>query len=304
MLARHGLKLGITQGNQKLYSDKGSAFSFIRGLLSMALTFYSCLNFAQTNQMNLMQGVVLPESNSVHGNLSATINANNEKIGSTDRVFNTDYSAQMFYFLKNGIGTDYTVTATKDLLGERRYTFMNSTFGLNSPFARLGNTANARIRIQGAIPMDTERRKQDSLRTQITVTPNLIFLLDNFGFEGVTFRYAPYFRQNFHRYSVNTEGRSNTQRTIGQRGTLGFAITDNLSLAGEFFYQRNFTYRGNTTDSYGHDESINYNFGQNLSFSLGHTNDGSALALDGQTSNLEFSNIRNSIFYFNTTLSF
>ena len=168
----------------------------------------------------------------------------------------------------------------------------------------LSKVLDLKLKTSLTAPLNEDKRKNETLVSQLTLSPTLSFKLEELGFSGVTLAYRPFVRQNFHQYTVSAEGKSNTERSIRQRLALGFSITDNLSLDFDGSYQRNYTYQGTATDSYALDESISYSFTPAFSCSLGHSNDGSVLAADGRTSNIEFSNIRTSMYYASADFTF
>ncbi len=263
-----------------------------------SLAIFSSSILAQTIETTLA-----PKTKTWSGSFSTSLNSNTEKFGSENHVFTNDYMLG----LKHPIGThavDMNVSASKDLLGERKYEWTNVTIGYSTPTKSLNNVLDLKLKTSLMAPLNENQRKNESLITQLTLSPSLTFKLEELGFSGVTLAYRPFVRQNFHEYTVSAEGRSNTERSIRQRLALGFSVTDNLSIDFDGVYQRNFTYQGTATDSYSLDESISYSFTSSFSCSLGHTTDGSVLAADGRTTNIEFSNIRTGMYYASADFTF
>ncbi|HAZ12454.1 MAG: hypothetical protein A2X86_16860 [Bdellovibrionales bacterium GWA2_49_15] len=251
---------------------------------------------AQTLETNLTP-------NPWSGNLSVSLSTNAEKWGNEDQALSNDYMLG----LKRPIGAhslDFSLTSSKDLIGERKYQWNNVSVGHATPSKSLNRYFDVKLRTSLAAPLNENQRKNETLISQVTLSPSLSVHLEELGFSGVSLAYRPFLRQSFHEYTISAEGRSNTERSMRQRLSLGFSITDNFSLDFDGSYQRNFTYQGTATDSYSHDESITYSFTPSFSCSLGHSNEGSALAPDGQTSNLEFSNIRTSMYYGSADFTF
>ncbi|MBI2522082.1 MAG: hypothetical protein HYV97_16815 [Bdellovibrio sp.] len=264
-------------------------------IMSLGILMCGSIN-AQTLETNL-------SPNPWSGSLSVSLNTNAERWNSEDHALSNDYMLG----LKRPLGDhaiDFSLSSSKDLTGERKYEWMNVSMGHTTPTKALNKIFDLKLKTSLAAPLNVDKRKNEALISQLTLSPSLTFNLEEFGFSGVSLAYRPFVRQNFHRYTVSAEGRSNTERSIRQRLTLGLSITDNFSFDFDGSYQRNYTYQGTATDSFALDESISYSFTPAFSCSLGHSNDGSVLAADGRTSNIEFSNMRTSMYYASADFTF
>lgn len=109
--------------------------------------------------------------------------------------------------------------------------------------------------------------------------------------------------RNFHPYSEDIKGRVLNQYSSNQTLNIGYAIFD-WSFSFEFINRSRWTYQNNVKQTFVASQEIGYAINQNLSVSVGHTNEASALKADASESNLNLIDENTSTVYGSLGISF
>ncbi len=111
------------------------------------------------------------------------------------------------------------------------------------------------------------------------------------------------FRQNNHEFTISARGGANIERVATASLNLGYTLGKF-----QFFTQNSYslaqTYRGTDRNNFGFDQSITYIPNREYNFTIGHSNQGSVLSRDGQSSNVDLFDTRSSVIYLSALYNF
>lgn len=193
---------------------------------------------------------------------------------------------------KFGIGT----SLDKNLKGDREHTINNAGLSLSLPALKINEQLTFAPKLGLTIPVTDSSVHTQSLKTSATASGSLVFNASEF-IDGLSLIYSPLAKANFHEFETASSGKVNTQYTLKNSFIIGYGITENLSLSLLQSYTRNFDYFGDSSDSFGFDQSLSYAINGNFGISLGHSIGGNALHEDGSSSDVRVFDSESSTIY-------
>lgn len=153
------------------------------------------------------------------------------------------------------------------------------------------------------IPTNEKDRKKNSFNTALTFEP---LMLTNFTLMGSNFVALSglNLRKNIHTYDRNASGSANISYSAGLYGGIEKEILPNLTLTvdGEYKYAR--TYQNSMRTNFALSQELTYQVDKDLSFSIGHSNDGDALKASGTDYDIQVFDGNTSVVYANVRSSY
>jgi len=160
--------------------------------------------------------------------------------------------------------------------------------------------------VTGVIPASQNSLKRDELKTALSAGVSFGVMPDGIAPEADgfwSFAVGVTAGRNIHAYDTDINGKVLNRYSSNQ--TLNFSYNYKaFSFGIEFINKSRWTYQGNVRSAFEHSEEVGYNFNDNVSLAIGHTNGGSALKANGIDSNLELVNENDSSIYATLGLSF
>lgn len=257
---------------------KGHTLKFLAAIS----LFISTLTFAKESPLSLT--------------ISSTTSTGTQKFGDPDKTYTNESAVVSTYKLSEKTSLSLYLWAEKALSGERQFNVQDGYLGVGHSIATVGPVSYSVI-ARNYIPLSKNSKDNTHLQYQFMIGPQARIKFDNLGVPGLTVLVRPYFNYYIHKFTTSLTGQSNTQYAFFQRVIIGQSFTDKISVSLDNIYWKSFTYGGKTKDTFYLDQSVSYTFNDNFSMSLGHLIGGSALAPDGQSSNIEIFDERQSNYY-------
>jgi hypothetical protein len=152
--------------------------------------------------------------------------------------------------------------------------------------------------------MSSNSKDNTEMYTKLGMGPSLSTDLSKY-IRGVSLVYGISGSVLFHKYETAViKGASNTHYILGNKFIVIYQFTDKFALGFDNRYSRSYTYQNNTKDTFIFDQSLSYGVTKNITSSIGHNNQGSALGINGTDNNIEFYNERTSTVYFALEMAF
>ena len=150
----------------------------------------------------------------------------------------------------------------------------------------------------GRLPTNVQDRDKNSFNGSLLTETSLI---TNWTLAGVPFAtvYGLYLTKNFHDYDRGASGKANTDYIVINYFGVEKYITSKLSFLvdGDYTYAR--TYQGSLRTLFSIGQSFTYEFNQDLSVTVGHSNGGDALAVNGTDYDISVFDGNTSVIYAN-----
>jgi hypothetical protein len=194
-------------------------------------------------------------------------------------------------------------SANKNLKDERKFLFQDPYLGHAFRLNKEKGNTNIHFGERVYIPVSEESKKNTELKTRVSVGPSIKSDLSEY-VRGLTVNYRVYGDIFLNRYETAADGNPNSRYLFGNRFIIDYSFTDKFSLGLDNSYSRSYTYNNNTKDTFVFDQSLSYAATKHISISIGHNNNGNALAIDGTASNVEIYNERSSTVYFALEMAF
>ncbi len=184
--------------------------------------------------------------------------------------------------------SSFSLSFNKQLDNYRQESLNNA--GLS--FSGFSTQLSKRLTLSGStgltIPLSDAARKSQDLITTIRLTPSFSYKFNKDILKNLSINYSPSFYLSFHEYKVQATGKSNTRYSINNRLVLSYSLTSRLGFSLDNAYTRQWNYSGQPSDSFRFDQNLGYDLGSGLNISIGHSIGGSALAVNGYDSNVQF----------------
>ncbi|GAB4014963.1 MAG: hypothetical protein Fur0010_13550 [Bdellovibrio sp.] len=257
---------------------------------------------AQTVSVATTGGEVAPTKSRPYAfSFGSTLNSNLYESDVDHQVSNTFSLGASYNFEKAG-KLSIAQLMDKDLKNDRLETWNDTVISFSRALYRFNDFTSLSGKISSSLPISKESRDNASLVTSTSISPVLALDLNNF-IKGISISYAPSFRRSFHQYKTKADGASNTSYSWAQRLIIDYSFSESFSLTLDQSYIRGYTYRGMSKDSFSFDQSLNYQMNSRVSWSLGHSIGGSALAVNGKDSNVRLFDEEASSVYLSFALS-
>ena len=147
------------------------------------------------------------------------------------------------------------------------------------------------------LPLNKNLRKDRSQITKISTGPALSTDWSKLGADGVSTILAIQLGRYIHGYKTGRDGVSNSEYSLSSMFVLSYSPVDRLTLGSVFMLNEKWSYWGNRSESYAFDASISYQISSPLGATLGYSNSSKTFKPDGTTSNVDFFNTDDSVFY-------
>lgn len=262
-------------------------------------SFFAVATLAQGATLTEQDATTQTAFKNYSASFSSGITSNLFKTSTPEHQLSSDFNLSVALKPTKEDSVSFGLAATKDLKGEREFAFSDGSLGYSR---RLYRTPEYSLSgsIAAILPMSESSREIQKLNTGLVIAPSISSSL---GIDSFSAQLRPSLRYNFHSMKTNMLGGSNTEYSLGARLTLGYNLTDELSLSAVSSYARNTTYYGNSIDSYSFIQALGYQATDELALELGHANGGNALAPNGVDTDINFYNDNTSTIYFALTLS-
>lgn len=175
---------------------------------------------------------------------------------------------------------------------ENKSDMLNSSIGITRSPINIAKLIDVRPTLSVIMPTNSVQRDKDSLNGAAQLTLSSFVRTRSPLILGL----GSQFRLNTHKFTVSAISGPNIQSIVTPFATLGYVL-GKFQLVARGSYSAAQTYRGKNKNFFSLDESVSYILNPKTSFYVGHTNRGSTLSGDGQTSNVELFNTRSSIVY-------
>ncbi len=238
---------------------------------------------------------VRPWSLALRTSVSTSLHRNSD----LDKQLSSSFAIYPGHKLKNGVKVGSFLSATKNLLNERKWTWNNSYVSFSKQLGKLHHFNVSGLALVH-IPLSEESKDIQKLRTAIMIAPILTYDLKNLDLKNLerwSISYSPAITQYFHQYTTSLTGNSNTRTTLSSQLKLNFSLNDFIHFRLTGTYSKSFTYSGGQQDLYGVSTLLSYAPTSNFSIDIGHRNIGSPLAANGKDIEIDFINSRTSSVY-------
>ena len=215
-----------------------------------------------------------------------SVETDGTRTNNVDKPLNSSLSFGMGLKLDHGIKSSLSVIMDKDLKNERTQSVRDPKISLSKSLGKLGSISTSG-KLSFSLPMSDSSRKTTSLQTTLGSSVSFVLDASKYITKGLTFVYVPFASMNLHEFETQSSGTINKQYTVGNSLVASYSFTDELSLSLANTYLRNFDYTGHTTDIFSFDQSITYVLPKGFDLTAGHAIGGSALAINGQESNVQ-----------------
>jgi hypothetical protein len=184
------------------------------------------------------------------------------------------------YKFSFGLGID------KQLSGDREQKMRDASLSLSRSLYKFNKDLNLSGALKSKLPLSENSSNTTGLITGVTLAPTLSYSAESL-LSGLSISYMPSFTRNFYRYTTATTGSSNTQYTLVNRIALSYSFTDQIALSLDNMYIRSWALNGQYNDHFSFDQSLSFSMNDQWGLYAGHAIGGSALAVNGQESNLK-----------------
>lgn len=255
---------------------------------------------AQAQQVDPVTGQVISDDvvkKNYLINLSTFFNTNLYDFQSkADKSFANSSSIAFTYTMKNGYRIASSIGLAKNLTGERKLLARDSSIRLIKSFGAINEYISLVASGALTLPFSKASHKTAGLITRLRVAPTLIVKTSDL-LPGSILFYSPSLSYSIHEFKTLSNGESNSQYSLGHSLALGYSFLGSFYVQLSGAYSRRWTYQGRSNDSYSFDQSVNYTIGNGLTGVAGHSIGGNALAVNGQNSDVQIFDSRESSFY-------
>ena len=213
-----------------------------------------------------------------------------------DKAFANSSTVAVTYTLKSGYRIASSIGVAKDLTGERKLLARDSSVRLIKSFGKLNEYFYLAGSAALTLPFSKASHKTAGLITRLRIAPTLIINIKDFIPAGNLF-YSPSISSSLHEFKTLSNGESNSQHSIGHSLAFGYSFLNAFYVQISGAYARRWTYEGRSNDAFSFDQSHNYTIGQGFTAVTGHSIGGNALASNGQNSDVQIFDSRESSFY-------
>jgi hypothetical protein len=263
--------------------------------------FYTLISKAYSSDLESLQRQTKNSNRSL--TLSASIGSNLYETSTADHSLNSDFSVDPAIVLDNGTVLIANLSLTKDLKGERKQAFNDSYAGFSRTLYNKDAYSISLLGL-GFLPISDYSRDDAYLTTGLMLAPTFGVNFGHWGLTGLRASLRPSVRANFHRYETSKSGNSNYQYVLSTRALISYYFTDKILVSSRNTYSRNYSYLGNTRDSFQVAQSLMYQFRPTTTAEIGHSNGGSVLAPNGTDTDIQLFNARKSQVYFALSYTF
>jgi len=190
----------------------------------------------------------------------------------------------------------------QEMTGEQKTSITNLTFGLREKGISLNPYFKYSLGGSALAPTHSDSRNRESLLSSVKFSPRLIFSPQQIPQLRVFYELG--LSKNFHEFFTSTTGGSNVSYSLTQRIVSQYSLTDQLSASVDFARNSGWTYFDNIKTSFDLSEELSFEFIQNLSLAIGHSNGGGLLSSNGVDSNFAVFNENTSTVYTSITALF
>ncbi len=240
-----------------------------------------------------------PIQNEISANLETSLTSNLANKNSDEYSRTIDISA-VLGLVNNSGRWAINYNASKDTLREREYEAQDGSIRWSNTLSKYKNLSIG-ASASTILPISEKSRTDNFLYTRFSTGPS--FSLKGNGVIGLDLlqlSYSPIVAKSFHQYTTSRTGASNNEYSFIQQSSLLMQMNSHLSLSLFGSYTRHWTYERNTKDAFLFDQSLTWSINSNFSLTLGHNNQGNALAANGVDSGVDIYDINSSTIY--TTL--
>lgn len=197
------------------------------------------------------------------------------------------------------LNDNYSIAARTDIIHTNigpQDTVMGNTqvLFIRNPFA-IAEYTRLKLSAQGVLPTDERLRKDDTFQGALGFIAGVDRELRLFHRDLIV-EYSFNAIKNFHRFESNAENKDNLSYRLRNLVSAEFFIAKQFSVSTTAYYQAGRTYQNSLKTAFLLGEDLNYYANEHLTFTLSHSNEGSALAANGMDSNVQFYDQANSIF--------
>lgn len=166
----------------------------------------------------------------------------------------------------------------KEKVGDFGVSYSHKSYSLNT-FTSL------RPSLKVALPF-SESSKDADLRFATTASAVVSWDMTQLGLSKFSLAYIPLVKKNFHEYTAGLYG-VNREWTVGNILSLGYGVTNWMSLALEGGYLRNYTYGGTESDVWTFDAATSFVLPKKFGLSIGYSIGGTPLAPNGRDTEID-----------------
>jgi hypothetical protein len=212
------------------------------------------------------------------------------------KSFANSSAIALTYKLESGYRVASSISVAKNLTGERKLLARDSSIRLIKSFGKMNEYFSLVGSAALTVPLSKASHKTAGLITRLRVAPTLIFNISKL-IPGGNLFYSPSLSYSIHEFKTLSTGASNSQYSLGHSLAFGYSFLSAFYIQLSGAYSRRWTYQGRSNDSFSFDQSLNYTIGSGLTAVAGHSIGGNALASNGQDSDVQIFDSRESSFY-------
>lgn len=272
--------------------------------MSILLILLAANTMAQSNATNTSVQKVTKPSKLWSLSLSSSVETDSLVTDNVEKVYSNSTTFGASYKLPKDFKASLSLTMDKELTGYREEDFRDPSLSLSKSFGKISKYVTASAKASTKIPASETSRKTTSLQTALSTSGTFLYDAGKHVLEGLTIGYSLGVINNFHKYTMSSTGKSNTQRTFTNSLMFDYAINDNFGIYLDNTYYRNYTYKSEYNDFFSFDQSVTYSHDSGASVTLGHAIGGSALAIDGRESNVKLFDREESSYYITLAYSY
>lgn len=198
-----------------------------------------------------------------------------------------------YIFIPGMTFSDYKLSAlalySQDLKNSAKTgSFIDPSFTFSRNAIDLGQYFKLGPSLSLTVPMSDYSKNIVELQYSVGGALYLGLNTKNLGMDKWSIGYNLFYTRNLTKYSTDANGELITLQRIRNRMSVGYRLTDNLSLSTRFELDSNYSAEGVVRNKFAHSQSLSYKINNTVSVNGGHSN--SDALLDGTTyqSNLNF----------------
>lgn len=193
------------------------------------------------------------------------------------------------------------IWGTQALTGERKTDMQDVTLGatLRKPLV-ISSALGYLPSISTLFPASYASREEASLRLAVGMTHRLILKAADI----LNLSYRAGLTRYFFEFSTAASGSANPEWRLLHRGDLEWSISDRLKLAIAGIVSSYWSYEGNPWTSFEGVQELSFQWSEQVSLAMGHSNSGSAFKPNGVDSNVALFDNESSTVYGGVTVSF
>ncbi|MEK6578334.1 MAG: hypothetical protein AABZ55_03830 [Bdellovibrionota bacterium] len=203
--------------------------------------------------------------------------------GTSERTLQTDLDLSGKYRLSDQFSTALKLGATQELVGEKRFILNDGSIALTYRGWQPLSEVKLDTRLKATVPLSIQSHDRDSLITALALQEGLSYEIKKTGL-GISGGLAV--MRAFHQFDTATTGRSELQHQFKAILGLSFSPIEAVTMSLDGSRSASWTYQGHLLNRFGISQEFTFLLAKGVNATVGHSNGGDVLKVNGQDSNV------------------